>query len=277
MRSFDFNRPIRENKNNKPFLVAHRGIPGGNIPCNSLGAFKVALNMGADVIEFDVAKFGGEYCAFHPGSRAVSVTDESISILQCEDGKLGDFRYLNNDGKITSYKVPTLQEVFALLKDKVYINVDKYWENIADITDEIRRAGVEKQVIVKVPCEERYFDEVERCAPDLMLMVKVKRKDDVSEKLLNRNLNYIGAEVGFLDDSDDVCSDEYIKWMHEHDLMIWGNPLIYDEAKVHSGSHTDDVAMTESKDAGWKFFLDKGFDFVQSDWLSEFRRYMDEV
>ena len=34
----------------KILLVAHRGVCGGNIPCNSLQSFQAALNMGADMI-----------------------------------------------------------------------------------------------------------------------------------------------------------------------------------------------------------------------------------
>ena len=38
-------------KEKKILLVAHRGVCGGNIPCNSLQAFRSAINMGADMIE----------------------------------------------------------------------------------------------------------------------------------------------------------------------------------------------------------------------------------
>ena len=41
-------------KEKKVLLVAHRGVCGANIPPNSLQAFQIALNQGADVIELDV-------------------------------------------------------------------------------------------------------------------------------------------------------------------------------------------------------------------------------
>ena len=54
----DFNKSIFENRKEKdsPFLVAHRGVCGANIPCNSIAAYKIALAQGADVIEIDVSK-----------------------------------------------------------------------------------------------------------------------------------------------------------------------------------------------------------------------------
>ena len=47
--------PFLSLQNEKKVLIAaHRGSCGGNIPCNSLPAFQIALNYGADIIELDV-------------------------------------------------------------------------------------------------------------------------------------------------------------------------------------------------------------------------------
>ena len=35
-------------------IVAHRGVSGGNIPCNTRAAYEIALKQGADMIETDV-------------------------------------------------------------------------------------------------------------------------------------------------------------------------------------------------------------------------------
>ena len=65
----DFNRTIFENRMERkaPFLAAHRGICGGNIPCNTLAAYKIAVDQGADVVEIDVTKSrDGVFFVFHP-------------------------------------------------------------------------------------------------------------------------------------------------------------------------------------------------------------------
>ena len=36
-------------------IVAHRGSSGGNIPCNTMAAYEIALRQGADMIEADVS------------------------------------------------------------------------------------------------------------------------------------------------------------------------------------------------------------------------------
>ena len=54
----DFNVSIYKNREKlgRPFLVAHRGVYGANVPCNTLTAYAIAVAQGADVVEIDVSK-----------------------------------------------------------------------------------------------------------------------------------------------------------------------------------------------------------------------------
>lgn len=47
---------LREEALDQMLIAAHRGIAGGNIPCNTIAAFDAALYQGADMIELDVAE-----------------------------------------------------------------------------------------------------------------------------------------------------------------------------------------------------------------------------
>ena len=213
----DFNKSIFENRKAlpRPFIAAHRGVSGANIPCNTLLAQKIAINEGADVVEIDVTKsLDGEYFCFHPGMEPVFLKcGKYIPEMTAEEVK--NTPLLNNDEVLTHYRVPLLKDVFALLKDKVYINVDKYWEDVEGITRVIRECGVEKQVIVKTPIEDEYFEALEKHAPDFMYMGLARHTDDVTDKLLQRNINYIGIEALFDSLDDDVASEKYISSMHE--------------------------------------------------------------
>ncbi len=273
----DFNRPILENKKalNRPFLVAHRGVCGANIPCNSIAAYKIALNQGADVVEIDVSKTkDGKYYVFHPWMEPIFLrSNKYICDMTAEE--LDALFLVNQDGVKTSYKVPTLNEVLTLLKDKVYINVDKFWTDVEGITNEIRRAGVEKQVIVKTYTDEESLARVEKYAPDFMFMPMVKCKDDITDGLLKRNINLIGTEVLFPKDTDECISDEYIKAMHDKGLLIWVNSIIYNEEDIINGYHSDDVSLHTSPDMGWGWLLDKNVDFIQTDWLLMLKNYIE--
>ncbi|MBQ9703707.1 MAG: glycerophosphodiester phosphodiesterase family protein [Clostridia bacterium] len=272
----DFNVSIYENRKAKgsPLLVAHRGVCGANVPCNSIAAYKIALLQGADVVEIDVSKSkDGKFYVFHPGMEHVFLrSDRRIS--EMDSSEVDALFLVNQDSVKTSYKVPTLSEVLALLKDKVYINVDKYWTDVEGITNEIRKAGVEKQVIVKTYVDEKSLAAVTKYAPDFMFMPLVWGKDTVTDKLLAEGVNVIGAEVLFDKESCECVSDEYIKSMHDKGLMIWVNSIIYDENAVISAHRTDDGSLTGNPDEGWGWIIDKGADFIQTDWLLMLRDYI---
>ncbi|MBR2943557.1 MAG: glycerophosphodiester phosphodiesterase family protein [Clostridia bacterium] len=273
----DFAKSIFENRKelNRPFLVAHRGVCGANIPCNSIAAYKIALSQGADVVEIDVSKTkDGKYYVFHPWMEPIFLRSKKY-ICDMTAEELENERLVNQDGVKTSYKVPTLYEVLTLLKDKVYINVDKFWTDVEGITNEIRRAGVEKQVIVKTYTDEESLQRVEKYAPDLMFVPLVKHKDDITEGLLGRNINLIGVEVLFPKDTDECISDEYIKSMHDKELLIWANSIIYNEDDIVNGYHSDDVSLHTSPDQGWGWLIDKNVDFIQTDWLLMLKQYME--
>lgn len=271
----DFNKSIFENRKelNRPFLAAHRGVCGANIPCNSIAAYKIALSQGADVIEIDISKSkDGEYFVFHPWMEPQFLKSPYICDLTAEEVK--KLRLLNMDGVPTSYGVPTLEEVLLLLKDKVYINVDKFWTDVEGISAVIRRCGVEKQVIVKTHIEEKSLQEVEKFAPDFMFVPMVWNEDNVTEKLKDRKINQIGVEILFGKDDLTCISDEYIEKMHNQNMLIWVNSIIYNEKEIINGGHSDDYSVHTDPDGGWGWLIDKKVDFIQTDWLLSLKNYI---
>lgn len=273
----NFDKTIFENrKSDMPFLVSHRGVNCANVPCNTMLAFKIAVNQGADVVELDVSKSkDGEFFVFHPGTEKVFLKcGKTIPEMTADEVK--GLRLLNLDEVPTHYGIPALEEVLLFLKDKVYINVDKFWTEIEGITAVIRKCGVEKQVIVKTPVEEKYFKAVEKFAPDLMFMPLTHDRDTVTEIMRGRKINYIGVEALFGDLSDEVATAEYIQKMHEKGLLVWANSIVYDENEIISAGFTDDISLELGGDRGWGELAGRGFDFIQTDWLYAVKCYLTE-
>jgi len=137
---------IREKK---ILLVAHRGVCGGNIPCNSLQAFQAAINMGADMVELDVENSAdGELFLQHPGMEKVHLRmQDSIRTFPAE--MVENFRLSNWDLTPTEWHIPRLEEAFRLLKGKCLINIDKFWNNPKAIAELIRKYDMEDQILIK--------------------------------------------------------------------------------------------------------------------------------
>ena len=273
----NFEKSIFENRQARkmPFLAAHRGVCGANIPCNTLAAYKIALDQGADVVEIDVSKTkDGKYFVFHPGMEPVFLKSQTrLKDMTAEE--VEKLFLVNSDSVPTSYKIPTLAEVLALLKGKAYINVDKFWTDVKGISEEIRRAGVEKQVIVKTYTDEESLEQVRLYASDFMFIPMVNGKDEVTDDLRAKGVNVVGAEILFSSENDDVISDAYIQKMHDKGLLIWANSIVYNEKAVISAYHTDDISLTDSPEKGWGWLMDKKVDFIQTDWLLAARLYVE--
>lgn len=276
----NFNLPIAENRRQmkRPLLAAHRGVSGANVPCNTLAAFKIALDLGADVIELDVAKSrDGKYFVFHPGMEKVFIGADSKLIAEMTAEEVSSVRLLNSDLVKTSYKIPTLAEAFEFLRGKAYINVDKFWTDVEGISAEIRSAGVERQVIVKTYTDEESLKRVAKYASDFMFMPMVRKVDTVTDMLLSHGVNQIGAEILFETEGDEVISPEYIDKMHERGLLIWMNSIVYNERDVISAYRTDDISLTDSPERGWGWMIRHGADFIQTDWLMNLKAYLDKA
>jgi len=116
-----------ENRNwesSAPLVIAHRGA-SMYAPENTIAAFELAVEMGADAIELDtMLTADGTPIVIHDQSLerttngSGSVASKSIEEIQLLDaGSTFDARF---DGE----KIPTLKEVFSAVGNKILINVE---------------------------------------------------------------------------------------------------------------------------------------------------------
>lgn len=261
----------------KVLVTAHRGVSGADIPCNTKIAFQIALDQGADILELDVAKsLDGELFVFHPGMEKAHLgIDSYLKDMYAKD--IRKLRYLNQDDVVTEYGVVPLDEMFEFLKNKTYINVDKYWMSMEETTHCIRKCGVEDQVIVKIQNSLEQADMMEKIAPDLAVMPVLRGHDNFTDQALEKNIHYVGAEILFETENDPIVSDEYIEKMHKNHLLVYGNSIVYNYKDIISAGHTDDLALSGHPDQGWGWFVKKKFDIIQTDWCLMLKNYLNHM
>ena len=273
---FDFNDSLFHNAAGRPLICAHRGVAGGNVPCNTLAGFAGALAQGADIIELDVTKsLDGQYFVFHPGKEYAHLGSRKlISAMRAE--KVKKLRYINQDNDKTQFGVDTLPDVLDFLRGKCYINVDKFWTDIPGISKEIRRAGVEKQVIVKTSLKQSHLQPLKECAADFMFMPIVRDEDTVTDMLLSQGIRCVGAEILFEKEDAKVASDAYIEAMHKKGMLLFANAIVYNYKDVLAAGHNDDISVAGRPDEGWGWLIKKQFDIIQTDWCGMLKAYMAE-
>ncbi len=140
-------------QNNKPLVWAHRGA-SGYAPENTLPAFKMAVDMGADGVELDVQ--------LSKDGVPVVCHDETIDRTSSAKGWIKDYTleelrkmdFCNGNQRYEGVQIPTLEEVFNLLKDTgLTVNIELktgviFYENIEKKTiDLVKKCGWENRVI----------------------------------------------------------------------------------------------------------------------------------
>lgn len=258
-------------------ITAHRGVSGGNVPCNTIAAYDAALAHGADMIEIDAnISADGTLYSFHPGMEKIHLCKD-CKLPELHDEEIRELRYVNYDRAPTEWGICTLDEIFERYKNRCFINVDKFWDHPEKISDLIRKHDMADQIVVKTSPSERLFDIIESYAPEIAYLPIIKKDEGLHEMLKGRNINYIGAEVLFDNENSELCSDEYIAKMHADGKLVWVNSIIYDCRAQLSARHSDDTAIAGDCEFGWGWLADKNFDIIQTDWTLALRLFLEST
>lgn len=121
--------------------IAHRGA-SGYAPENSVAAFSKAIELGADMIEFDVRRTSdGELVVFHDSRlRRLAGVWEKIRNMSYEE--------LSNY-EINGEAIPRLADIFRLCRGACQLNVEVKQRGLSEeISGLIRDYGMEKDVLI---------------------------------------------------------------------------------------------------------------------------------
>ena len=267
---------VQDYLNRGILIAAHRGVAGGDIPFNTLAAFEVALQQGADIIETDVVQSADKKMfIFHPNQEKNHL-NQDIKLTKMTAEEISKIRYVNFDKNITEYPIPNLDEALEYLKGRCLINLDHGWRGwFKDMIDVVRRHDMVDQVIIKTPPNLEYLKMVEELAPDFMYMPVISETDTCSEIIEKMDINYVGAELVFSTEQAEIVQPEYIEKQKKKGRFLWVNAIIFSYKTQLSAGHTDSLAVTGNPEEGCGWLIDRKFDIIQTDWpmmLKEFIR-----
>jgi glycerophosphoryl diester phosphodiesterase len=269
------NNPIAALASKKVLLAAHRGVCGGNIPCNTPQAFEIALRAGADILEIDVTRAAdGTLYVFHPGKEKTFLRAD-VDLTKMTAAEIDQMPLMNPDQCSTPYHVSRLDDVLELLKDRCIINVDKFWDSMPEITACIRRHGMQEQVLVKTGANPDEMRRVAAIAPDLPYMPVCGGRFFDLDACLQSGARTVGVEICFGSEQDLAVAPETLERIHQKGLVTWANAIVFSYKSVLAAGHSDDRSMLGDPAGGWGWLVDRGFDILQTDWTLQARLYLE--
>lgn len=170
---------FRASSNFYPLVSAHRGGPATGFPENCTATFENTIKYNPAVIETDIA--------LTKDSVLVMMHDNTLDRTTTGTGAINDYTYKelqqlflkDNEGNITKYKIETLDEVLQWGKSKVVYTLDvKRGVPFKMIVEAVRRNKAENYSII-ITYNANQAAEVATLAPDMMLSVSARGKEDV--------------------------------------------------------------------------------------------------
>lgn len=141
-------------------VAAHRGCHEkaphhgwGTAPENSRQALLRCAAMGVDIMETDVHKSRDGSLVIIHDDRVDRTTDGSGAVAALTLAQLKTLHLRENEGgataPVTGETILTLDEILALAKDRIVLNLDVKDMIYAEVIDAVIRAGAQDRVIVK--------------------------------------------------------------------------------------------------------------------------------
>ena len=139
---------LHDPSSDKVLVACHRG-DWRNWPENSLPAIESVIDMGADIVEIDLA--------LTSDSVLVVCHDRTLNRTTTGKGLIAEIPYdsiqrcflKSGHGVATSHRMPTLREALEVCKDRIVVNIDKgydYYDLALAVTEEL---GVTEQILIK--------------------------------------------------------------------------------------------------------------------------------
>ncbi|MGZ2368687.1 glycerophosphodiester phosphodiesterase family protein [Ancylomarina sp. YFZ004] len=242
-------------------VVAHRG-DWTNAPENSLQAIKNAIEIGVDIVEFDVR--------LTKDKIPVLMHDKTIDRTTTGKGKLSKWKLdaLNKlfltdiNGKATTHKIPTLEEALTLSKGKILINLDKCTMHLDRIVEYLRKTNTQNQAIIRIRKDFYKTRLHKRCSKkDLIYIPKIK---DNNNRLKHLSQKYIKANKPFAFDIDITKEDSYlipcVKQIKDKSCRIWVSAT-----EIENVRNYKHLAKNPSAETKWGWALKIGANIILTD------------
>ena len=140
-----------------PHIIAHQGS-SLDLPPNTLEAFQLALDQGADIIELDIWRSkDGTWVVIHDRNLSrITGVNKDISKLTFEEIQSLDAGYNFSDSsgnylyRNKGYKIPSLEQVFKQFNnEKINIEIKTVSKlGLSDLVEMIKKYQMEKKVLV---------------------------------------------------------------------------------------------------------------------------------
>ncbi|KKO90989.1 MULTISPECIES: glycerophosphodiester phosphodiesterase family protein [Sphingobacterium] len=201
--------------NRYPLVSLHRGGPASGYPENAIETFSYNASLQPVLVECDVRISKDSALILMHDNTLNRTTTGRGTVNASTLAELKSLRLLDNNKKITPYRIPTLEEALAWGKGKVIFTLDiKNDVPYEAVINAIRKQRAESSVVI-ITYSANQAAKVHSLASDIMISASVNNMEDLArlnEKDIpdNRLLAFVGTR-----EADPALT----KILHDHGIM----------------------------------------------------------
>lgn len=277
---------------NHIYLCSHRGLTywarQNNYPENCIPSIQKAIELGADMIEIDVrVTQDGVPVVLHDQSvkpvTNCSLSGTSAYVQNMTLATLKSYRMRNRGGsnypKVNGeyIHVPTLEEVLAVCKDKIFVNIDignddpyGLKTNPTLILQAVENTGMQDQVCIFGASDKKLY--VSKSLERFGSVIAIQPWLEAPSEVTNFQPSYFGACKLFQYENSvyyNKSIEEFGKQVHAYGGLSLSNALNEDSNAVadYEGEMTTWYANQSGSCLCLDNFIDSGSDFIQVDFI----------
>ncbi len=224
---------------NAPLVIAHRGA-SLQAPENTLAAFRLAADLGADAIEMDAKLTADRRVVLHHDVGLERTTNGEGRI---SSKKLNELKQLDAGVKFNARfqyeQIPTLEEVIEAVGERLLLNIEltnyaSPFDSLPEVViDIVRRYEIQTKVLFS-SFSPIALMRARKIAPEIQCGLLLKK---VEPRWLRRMLQIVVAHDAIHPSSDILGQREMRKFCHNHKrVFVWTVNLFPDiVAMLHLG------------------------------------------
>jgi glycerophosphoryl diester phosphodiesterase len=254
-------------------VVSHRG-DWRYAPENSYQAVKRCIDLGVDIVEIDVRKTKDGHMVLMHDETVDRTTNGTGRVEDLSLKEIRQLRLKNNCGVIGSMqKVPTLEEIMTLTKDKILVNLDKTeGKTLKEAYQILKKTGTVGQTIFKGNDSLEYmYDRYGALLDSVIYMPKLWYDTPNIPRYIaqyNKKLKPMAYEMLFDNTESEVFRT--ISEMKSNNISVL-TVALWDDL---TAGHTDEKSMLEGADQSWGWLIDNGANAIMTDRPEELIEYL---
>lgn len=214
-------------------VSAHRGGPAAGFPENAIETFENTLAQVPALIETDVRETADGVLVLLHDETVDRTTNGTGRVAEMTLAEVKDLYLKDNDGQLTSFRVPTLGEALEAMRGRTVLQLDvKRGIGLAKVAETVALVGAQSHAAV-ITYTDNGAVAVAQAAPEVSVVASIDDTGDV-EALEGRGLEQdrLIAWAGVIDTPDSLLYDR----LGEADISTSGGALGRIDREAASGA-----------------------------------------